>query len=93
MKFERTGYDFGGEVILKTELDGKTFLIQITEEAISDNLKKAVEGDLNKWLTPDKQRKLERIIIDRISQRLFEPMTDKIGVTHDVILIKSGDLA
>ena len=84
MNFEHTDY-FNGDARYKTVIDGETIFINITEEALEDDLK---EG-----LTPDKKTKLGKIVNARLTSGQLVRLLDKVSVPYEVILIRTGDLA
>ena len=86
MDFEPVDNDINyDEVRYKTEIDGKPFFIHITREAWEDDFK---EG-----LTPDKKKKLEKIVKARLASGHLARRLDIVEIPYEAVLIKMGDLA
>jgi len=96
MEFKPIYCNVSGDARYETEIDGKTYRFQISREAFEDDLEiteDALKDDLKEALTKDQRKKLECVIRNRIANRLFEPMTNERDEPCDVILIRTGDLA
>ena len=73
----------------KTKIDNKPYFIHITKEALEDDL----NDDVKEVLTPNKKKKLEKIVNARLASGDLVWRLDDAGVPYKAVLIKKGELA